>query len=194
MRAGARSSSTANAAPPPLRLELPPAAISRGIIDLPDRLRPAARAHPLGYVFPLPGVAVGIDQHTGGLIFPVLPPVLDDHVHAVVVYDEQVLEDDLAAGILDHANDLVPTGGLLLQRSVAGIPASGFLHIEANAVVARHGKDIGAVSLETGRSLLCGDGRMSECRAGCHGDGKQAGAKNGLDTIHGFVLPVDQKR
>ncbi len=88
--------------------------------------------------------------------------MLDDHAVVVVAGDdEHVLQHDLAPRILDHADDLVAARTLGFEHLVIGVPARRFLHVEADAVIARHREDVGAVLFEIGRRGLGGDRRVS---------------------------------
>src|SRR3546814_5399706 len=62
-----------------------------------------------------------------------------DHEALVVVAgdDEHMLQYDLAAGVLDHAHDLVAAQLFGFEHCVGRIPARRFLHVEADAVIDR---------------------------------------------------------
>src|SRR3546814_6077141 len=93
---------------------------------------------PFGDVFPRPAVAIRIGEDLRGFIFPVLPPMLDHEALVVVAGDdEHVLEYDLAPRVLDHADDLVAARSFGFEHFVIGVPARRFLHVEADAVIAR---------------------------------------------------------
>src|SRR3546814_8502585 len=121
-----------------LRFELAPAGVTRAFVDLIDRLRPAAGAHPFGDVFPRPAVAIRIGEDLRGFIFPILPPMLDHEALVVVAGDdEHMLQYDLAPGVLDHADDLVTARPFGFEHFVIGVPARRFLHVEADAGIDR---------------------------------------------------------
>ena len=121
--------------------------------------------------------------------------MLDDEFLAFCADDQQVLENDLRAGILDHANRFVAAGNLAVERFVTRHPRGRFLHVEADLVIARHGKDGFAVALEMrplNRFPAILDRPVGKCRGGDQGRGEQGGAKKSSCVGHG-VLPQNWK-
>src|SRR3546814_8053102 len=77
-----------------------------------------------------------------------------------------MLQYDLAAGVLDHAHDLVAAQLFGFEHCVGRIPARRFLHVEADAVIARHREDVGAVLLEIAAASSAAIGGWAEAAAG----------------------------
>src|SRR3546814_13295102 len=114
-------SARAPAADAALRFELAPAGVTRAVVDLIDRLRPAAGAHPFGDVFPRPAVAIRIGEDLSGFIFPILPPTLDLEALVVVAgVHEPLLHYDLAARVFDHGADLLASRPFGFEHFVYG--------------------------------------------------------------------------
>ncbi len=82
-------------------------AVTRRVFDLIDVLRPLAGALGRGHRTHLPGVAADEREDAGGLVLPVLAPVLRDDRLAAHLHDEDVLEADEVATVFDEADDLV---------------------------------------------------------------------------------------
>jgi len=131
-------------------LPFSPTGITRTVVDLIDRLRPSTIAQTLGYLGPFPRIGTGIGEDPGRLVLPVLPPVLDDHLIALFSDDKQVLQHDLRPRVLDDANRFMTARDFPLERFVSFQPGRRFLHVEANLVIACHGKDGRTVALEMG--------------------------------------------
>ena len=173
-------------------LPFPPAGIARAVIHLIDRLRPAAVAQPLGHFHPLPGVGPGIGEYPFGFVFPILTPVLDDEFLAAMFGNQQVLQHDLRARILDHTNRFVPTGNLALERFVAFQPRGGFLHIEAHLVIARHAQDRLAVAFKMRffrRLAAILNRTIGKCRSSDKRTGQQRRANEILYSRHDRFFP-----
>ena len=121
--------------------------------------------------------------------------MLDDEFLALGADHQQVLEDDLGAGILDHADRFVPARNLAVERFVARHPRGRFLHVEADLVVACHAQDGGAVALEL-RGFDCfaavRDRAVGQCGRGDERGGEKGGAKESSYVGHG-VLPQNWK-
>uniref|UniRef100_A0A0N4ZJU5 NAD-specific glutamate dehydrogenase n=1 Tax=Parastrongyloides trichosuri TaxID=131310 RepID=A0A0N4ZJU5_PARTI len=168
------------------------AAIARGIVGLPHGLRPGAGALIGGDGRQRPMVRPGVGHDRFRLIDPVLTPVLDDHDLALVLHDQDVLQADAVALVIDDAHDLAAARQLALHRVVVGVEADVLAHVEVDAVLAGLGQDRLAVAFELGRRGRggwrgLGQGvadvqRDAEVAPGL-GEGVQAGGQQGIAGI-----------
>jgi hypothetical protein len=74
--------------------------------------------------------------------------VLDEDGLTLVIHDQDVLQADAVARVMDDAHDLRPAGRLGFKRLIVGLQADGFTHVETHAIVADLGQDGLAVAFK----------------------------------------------
>ncbi|MNS39629.1 hypothetical protein D3C72_719170 [compost metagenome] len=161
-------------------------AIAGGIVCLPHGLRPGARALIGGDRRHRPLVGSGVGQDRFRLIDPVLTPVLDDDSLAFVLHDQDVLQADAVALVIDDAHDLAAARQLALHRVVVGVEADVLAHVEVDAELAGLGQDRLPVALERagGRRGVRGGRRLRQGAGRGNGAGQQGGGdENGAHGL-----------
>ncbi|MNR21856.1 hypothetical protein D3C85_1387800 [compost metagenome] len=113
--------------------------------------------------------------------------MLDDDGLALVLHDQNVLQADAIALVIDDAHDLAAARQLALHRVVVGVEADVLAHVEVDAELAGLGQDRLAVLLERaggGRDARSGR-RLGQGSRGRGGAGQKGGGEE--DGAHGAV-------